>query len=66
MKGNLYMKLYMSADMLNVVCWWVYELYGTHWDCRNHTGAVVYMGKGVILSFSINQNMNTASSTEVK
>ena len=52
LKGTLYMKPYLSADALNVVRWWVDDLYGTHWDCRSHTEAVMSMGKSAILSFS--------------
>ena len=60
------MKLYLSADPLNVVRWWVDALYGTYWDFRSHTRAMMSMGKGAILSFSRNQKLNTASSTEAE
>ena len=60
------MKLYLSADALNVVRWWLDALYGTHWDCRSHTGDVMYMGKGEILSFSRKKKTNTAISTEAE
>ena len=64
LKGTLYMKLYLSEDALNVVHWWVNASYGTHWDCRSHTGAVMSMGKGAILTLSRKQKLNTASYTE--
>ena len=66
LKGTLYMNLYLIADALNVVRWSVDASYGTHWYCRSHTGAVMSMGKGTILSFSRKkkQNLNTASSAE--
>ena len=55
------MKLYLSADVLNMVCWWVDVSYGTHWDCRSHTGSVISMGKVVILILSRKQRLNNAS-----
>ena len=60
------MKMYLSADALNVVFWWLYASYGTHWDFRSHTGDVMSMGKGAVLSFSIKKKLNTASSTEAE
>ena len=41
-------------------------MYGTHWDFRSHTGAVMSMGKGEILSLSRKQKLNTARSTEAE
>ena len=60
------MKLYLSVDALNVVRWWVYAFFSTHWGCRSHTVDVMYIGKSYILSLSIKQKMNTASSTEAE
>ena len=60
------MKLYLSVDALNVVRWWVDAFFSTHWGCRSHTVAVMYIGKSYILSLSIKQKMNTASSTEAE
>ena len=60
------MKLYLSAYALNVVFWWLDALYVTHWDFRIHTGAVMSMGKGVIMIFSIKHKLNTTSSTEAE
>ena len=41
-------------------------MYGTHWDFRSRTGAVMSMGKGEILSLSRKQKLNTARSTEAE
>ena len=51
--GTLYMKLYLSTYVLNMVRLWLCASYGTHWDFRSHTGAVMSMGKGEIMIFSI-------------
>ena len=51
LKGMLHMKLYLTADLLSIIHWWVDAAYGVHWDCKGHTGAMMSMGKGAILSF---------------
>ena len=66
LKGPLYMNLYLNADSLNVIFWWVDASYGTHWDCKSHTGAVMLMGAEGILIFSRKQKLNTGISTETK
>ena len=58
------MKLYLRADYLNMVYWWVDASHVTHWDRKIHTGAVMSMGAGAILSFSRKKKLNTGSSTE--
>ena len=54
LKVMLYMKLYLRDDSINIIFWWVDTSYGPHWYCKSHTGAVMPMGAGAILSFSIN------------
>ena len=44
LKGTLYMKRHMRADSPNMIRWWVDALYGVHWDCKCHTGAMMSMG----------------------
>ena len=60
------MKLYLTADSLSIIHWWVDAAYGVHWDCKGHTGAMMSMGKGAILSFSRGQKLNAGSSTEAE
>ena len=39
--------------------------FAVHKDFRSHTGAVMSLGKGIISSVSIKQNVNTRSSTQL-
>ena len=64
LKGTLYMNLYLRADYLNMIICWVDASYGTHWDCKSHTGAVMSMEAGAIMSLSRKQKLNTGSSAE--
>ena len=66
LKGTLYRNLYLRADYINMIHWWVDVSYSTHWDFKSHTRAVMSMGAGAILSFSRKQKLNTGSSTEVE
>ena len=56
--------LRLSADNLHIIKWWVDASFATHSDYRSHTGAVMSMGKGAIMSMSRKQKLNTRSSTE--
>ena len=58
------MKLYLTADSLSNILWWVYISFGVHWDSKRHTGAIVSMGKGAIVNISRKHKMDVASSTE--
>jgi hypothetical protein len=62
--GTKHMKLNLTIDDLNSIHWWVDASYGTHHDGKGHTGMMMSMGKGAILSSSKKQKMNTKSSTE--
>ena len=64
--GTIYLKLYIRADYLNMIIWWVDASYYTHWYCKIHTGAVMSMGAGAILSFSRKQKLNTGRLTEAE
>ena len=66
LKVNLYMKLYLRSDYHNMIYWWVDASYGTHWDRKSHTVAVISMGAGEIMSFSRKHKLNTGSSTEAE
>ena len=60
------MKLYLTADSLIIIHWWVDAAYSVHWDCKGHTGAMMSIGKGAIMSFSRGQKLNARSSTEAE
>ena len=49
-----------------MIRWWVDALYGVHWECKGHTGAMMSMGKGSIVNVSRNHKLNTGSSTEAE
>ena len=48
LKGTLYLKIHMWADSLNMIRWWVDALYGVHWDCKGHTGAMLSIRTGLL------------------
>ena len=64
LKGTRYMKMYLTADNLSNIIWWVDGSFGVHWDSRGHTGAMMSMGKGAIVNIARKHKMNVASSTE--
>ena len=64
LKGTLYLKIHMTADVLNVIRWWVDASYGVHWDCKGHTRAMMSMGRGALVNISRKHKMNIGSSTE--
>ena len=57
------MVLTLKADNLNVIKWYVDASFAVHPDFKSHTGAVMSMGEGSIISLSRKQRLNTKSST---
>ena len=41
LNGTFYMKCYLSANSLKDITWWIYGLFGVHWDSKGHTGAMM-------------------------
>jgi hypothetical protein len=67
LKGTMYLKLTLSvADGLFIIKWWVDASFGVHWDSKGHTGMMMSLGKGAVMSFSRKQKLNTRSSTEAE
>ena len=60
------MMIPMSAYYLNMIRWWVDALYGVHWDCKGHTGAMLSMEKGAVVNVPRKHKLNTGSSTETE
>ena len=60
------MKLNLTADCLTTLKWWVDASYGVHWDSKGHTGMMMSLGKGAVMSFSRKQKLNAGSSTEAE
>jgi hypothetical protein len=52
------------VDNMTTIRWWVDASYGTHSDCKGHTGMMMSLGKGAPMSMSRGQKLNTKSSTE--
>jgi hypothetical protein len=60
------MKLSLKANNLEELTWWVDASYAVHWGSRNHTGMVVSLGFGAVMSGSWGQKLNMGSSTEAE
>eukprot|EP00804_Cyclotella_cryptica_P028114 CCRYP_010986-RA/>CCRYP_010986-RA protein AED:0.46 eAED:0.47 QI:0/0/0/1/0/0/3/0/219 len=58
------MRLTLRVEHMSVIRRWVDALYNTHHDCRGQTGAMMSLGKGVVMSFSRKQKLNVQSSSE--
>jgi hypothetical protein len=58
------MKLNLSADNLTTIQWWVDASHAVHDNCKGHTGAMMSLGKGTVISFLNTHKINSNSSTE--
>ena len=56
----------MEADDEQVIKWYVNSSFAVHKDMRSHTGAIMTLGTGAIISDSTKQKVNARSSTESK
>ena len=66
LKGTLHMKITLTVDNMNTLHLYVDASYGTHWDCKGHTGMMMTWGKGALMSLLQKQKLNGRSSTEAK
>ena len=66
LKGTSKLCLKLKADNLQVVKWYVDASFAVHPDYRSHTGAVMTLGEGSIITMSKKQKLNTRSSTEAE
>ena len=64
LQGTRYMKLTLSVDDLSMIRWWVDASDRTHHDMKGHTGTLMSLGQGAIISGSRKQKINVKSSTE--
>jgi hypothetical protein len=62
--GTRFLKLTLSADSLSILRWYVDASHQIHDDCKGHTGALLLLGAGAVISSSNKQKLNTKSSTE--
>jgi hypothetical protein len=58
--------LFLSADDLHVIKWYVDASFAVHKDFNCHTGGAMSYGTGVPISISRKQKLNTKSSTEAE
>jgi Reverse transcriptase (RNA-dependent DNA polymerase) len=56
----------IGADSLSKIRTWVDASYGVHSDLKSHTGGTISLGRGVVMSKSSKQKLNTKSSTEAE
>ena len=69
LKQMIKLPLILRAYVINVIKWWVDELYAAHDDMRGHTGGTISMGEngcGSIIRISKKQKLNTKSLTEAE
>eukprot|EP00957_Ditylum_brightwellii_P114072 8697448-Ditylum_brightwellii.AAC.1 len=66
LNGMVEYALTLSTNSLNVPKWWVDGTYAVHQNLRGHTGITLSVGKGSLLSWSMNQYLNTKSSTKTE
>jgi hypothetical protein len=58
--------LILGWDGMGQLKWSVDASFAIHKDMRSHTGAVLSLGQGALMSMSLKQKINTKSSTEVE
>jgi hypothetical protein len=56
----------LSADDSQGIIWNVDAAFAVHNDKKSHTGAIMSLGGGAIISISTKQKVNTRSSTEAE
>jgi hypothetical protein len=66
LKGSKDEVLFLSADDLHVIKWYVDASFAVHADFKSHTGGAMSYGTGVPISISRKQKLNTRSSTEAE
>ncbi len=47
----MYMKLMLAMDNLHMLWWWVDVSYGVHSDLKGHTGMMMSLDQGAVMSF---------------
>ena len=63
---TIHLPLVIGADGSGNLVWNIDAAFAVHPDCKSHTGAVLMMGHGAVLSISSKQKINTKSSTEAE
>ena len=58
--------LTLEADDLQTLKWYIDAAFAVHADMRSHTGGMLTLGKGAVISDSTKQKTNARSSTEAE
>ena len=66
LRRTMHLPLVLGWDKSGTICWNVDASFAVHKDMRSHTGAVLTLGQGALLSMSRKQKINTRSSTEAE
>ena len=64
LKNTIDDKRYIGVFDLESLYTWIYVAYDVHLDMKIHTGGSIFFGRGMLHCWSVNQNINTKSSTE--
>ena len=65
-RATIHLPLIIGWDESGTLLWNVDDSFAVHSNYKSHTGAVLTLGKGALLSLSMKQKLNTKSSTEAK
>jgi hypothetical protein len=63
---TIFIPLVLGWDGTGKLMWSVDASFAVHKDMRSHTGAVLTLGQGALMSMSLKQKINTKSSTEAE
>jgi hypothetical protein len=66
LRGTIFMPLVLGWDGSGVLTWSADASFAIHNNMRSHTGAVLSLGQGALMSMSSKQKINTKSSTEAE
>ena len=66
LNGTIDLGLCLNMENMGLIQWYVDASYATHKDCKGHTGAMMTLGRGAVISMSRKQKTNARSSTEAE
>jgi hypothetical protein len=66
LRFTIFIPLVLGWDGTGHLTWSVDASFAVHKDMRSHTGAVLSLGQGALMSMSLKQKINTKSSTEAE
>ena len=66
LQATPFLPLTLGWDGTGNVHWYVDASFAVHRDMRSHTGGVMTLGKGAVITVSTKQKINTKSSTEAE